>query len=189
MDAWSIGELAARAGLTIRTLRHYDEIGLLRPSGRTGAGHRRYGGDDVRRLHRIVALRGFGFALPEIGALLDDAELDARELVRRQLAQVAERLWRTQRLHERLEKVLEAFDAADTPSAATVLRLIEETTAMEHTFTPEEFRRMAAHRQEAAARLTPEELTEMSDRRRAAYEAMTVEERERLHWSRPSNPH
>jgi MerR family transcriptional regulator, thiopeptide resistance regulator len=57
MDTWSIGELAARTGLTVRTLRHYDEIALARPSHRTSAGHRRYDDADLRRLHRIVALR------------------------------------------------------------------------------------------------------------------------------------
>jgi len=68
MNTWSIGELAGQTGLTVRTLRHYDELGLARPSRRTAAGHRRYAAEDVRRLHRIVALRGFGFALPEIAA-------------------------------------------------------------------------------------------------------------------------
>jgi DNA-binding transcriptional MerR regulator len=55
---WSIGELAAATGLTVRTLHHYDEIGLARPSLRTHAGHRRYTATDVRRLHRVLALRG-----------------------------------------------------------------------------------------------------------------------------------
>jgi len=68
MNTWSIGELAGQTGLTVRTLRHYDELGLARPSRRTAAGHRRYAAEDVRRPHRIVALRGFGFALPEIAA-------------------------------------------------------------------------------------------------------------------------
>jgi MerR family transcriptional regulator, thiopeptide resistance regulator len=66
-----IGEVAAATGLTVRTLHHYDEIGLLAPAGRTEAGYRLYSGDDVRRLYRIVAFRRLGLALTEIGALLD----------------------------------------------------------------------------------------------------------------------
>jgi DNA-binding transcriptional MerR regulator len=188
MDTWSIGELAAQTGLTVRTLRHYDEIGLARPSRRTAAGHRRYTAGDVRRLHRIVALRGFGFALPEIAARLDDSGLDARELVRRQLAQVTDRLDRAARLRDRLGTVLGMFDAADTPSAAVLLTLIEEMTAVEHTYTPEEFERMAAHRRAMTERLTPEQLEEMSARRRAALESMTPEQVAELQRSRPALP-
>jgi DNA-binding transcriptional MerR regulator len=188
MNTWSIGELAGQTGLTVRTLRHYDEIGLARPSRRTDAGHRRYAAEDVRRLHRIVALRGFGFALPEIAALLDDPGLDARELVRRQLAQVDDRLERAVRLRDRLAKVLGMFDVADAPSAAVLLTLIEEMTAVEHTYTPEEFERMAAHRRAMTERLTPEQLAEMSARRRAAFEKMTPEQIAELRRSRPSIP-
>ena len=137
MDTWSTGELAAETGLTVRTLHHYDEIGLARPSQRSSAGHRRYTAADVRRLHRIVALRGFGFALAEIGVLLDSPGLAARELVQRQLDQVNDRILRAERLRYRLEAVLEGFEAADSPSAAELVRLIEEMTAVEHAYTPE----------------------------------------------------
>jgi MerR family transcriptional regulator, thiopeptide resistance regulator len=68
-----IGEVAAATGLTVRTLHHYDEIGLLRPSERSDAGYRLYSDADVRRLYRIVAFRRLDFALDEIGALLDTA--------------------------------------------------------------------------------------------------------------------
>jgi DNA-binding transcriptional MerR regulator len=184
MDTWSIGELAAQTGLTVRTLHHYDEIGLARPSRRSAVGHRRYDADDVRRLHRVVALRGFGFGLAEIGALLDEPGLDAGELVRRQLDQVADRLARAARLHERLSAVLARFDAADTPSASELVRLIEEMTAVEHKYTPEEFERMAAHRQAMSEHLTPEERAAMAERRRAAFEAMTPEQQEGLRRAR-----
>jgi MerR family transcriptional regulator, thiopeptide resistance regulator len=189
MDTWSIGELAAQTGLTVRTLHHYDEIGLARPSRRTSAGHRRYTAEDVRRLHRIVALRGFGFALPEIAGLLDDPGLDAGELVRRQLDQVTERLARARRLRDRLTRVLEMFDAADQPSPAVLLTLIEEMTAVEHTYTPEEFERMAAHRRAMSEHLTAEQRAEMAAQRRAAWEAMTPEQQQQLIRSRPPIPH
>jgi DNA-binding transcriptional MerR regulator len=189
LDTWSIGELAAQTGLTVRTLHHYDEIGLARPSRRSSAGHRRYTAEDVRRLHRIVALRGFGFPLPEIAALLDDPSLDAGELVRRQLSQVSERLTRAQRLRDRLAAVLEMFGAAGEPSAAVLLNLIEEMTAVEHTYTPEEFERMAEHRRQMSEQLTPEQRAEMAARRRAVWEAMTPEQREQMIRSRPPIPH
>jgi DNA-binding transcriptional MerR regulator len=62
-DKWKIGELEAATGLTVRTLHHYDEIGLLRPSERSEAGHRICTDADVRRLYRIISLRQLGFPL------------------------------------------------------------------------------------------------------------------------------
>jgi len=66
-----VGELAKRTGLTVRTLHHYDEIGLLKPSGRSESGYRLYSQEDVARLHGVQALRHLGLALGDIAALLD----------------------------------------------------------------------------------------------------------------------
>lgn len=68
---YTVGELARRAGLTVRTLHHYEELGLLQPSGRSEAGYRRYGNADVLRLHRVLALRDAGVPLKDIAPLLD----------------------------------------------------------------------------------------------------------------------
>jgi DNA-binding transcriptional MerR regulator len=184
MDTWSIGELAARTGLTVRTLHHYDEIGLGRASQRSSAGHRRYTAPDVRRLHRIVALRGFGFTLAEIGALLDGAGPDPRELVRSQLDQANERIARATRLRDRLTAVLGMFDAAGSPSAEVLVRLIEEMTAVN----TEELEKMAAHRAAMTAKLSPEELAEMSATRQAAWDAMTPDQQAEMRRSRPPLP-
>lgn len=66
-----IGELADRAGLSLRTVRHYDEIGLLRPSGRTEGGFRIYSEEDFVRLTLIRQAHALKFSLEEIGVLLD----------------------------------------------------------------------------------------------------------------------
>jgi len=68
---YTVGELAKRAGLTVRTLHHYEELGLLRASGRSEAGYRRYGEADVLRLHRVLALRDAGLPLKDIAPILD----------------------------------------------------------------------------------------------------------------------
>ena len=70
-EAFKVGELARRTGLTIRTLHHYDEIGLLKPTLHTGAGHRLYTAGDVARLQQVRSLRQLGFSLEEIRACLD----------------------------------------------------------------------------------------------------------------------
>ena len=68
-----VGELAKRCGLTVRTLHHYDQIGLLRSSARSGSGYRLYGRTDIARLHQIQVLRKLGLSLGEIGTWLDEA--------------------------------------------------------------------------------------------------------------------
>jgi DNA-binding transcriptional MerR regulator len=185
---WSVGELAAATGLTVRTLHHYDKIGLATPSLRNHSGHRRYTPADVRRLHRVTALRGFGFALAEIARLLDDPALDARELVRRQLDQVEDRLARGERLRARLAAVMVLLADAELPSASTLVRLLEEMTAVEHAYTPEELDRLAEHRRLATAQLTPEQLHELSEHRQAVREQLTPEQLEQLHRRRPGRP-
>jgi DNA-binding transcriptional MerR regulator len=70
--ALRVGELAERAGVSVRTLHHYEAIGLLVPSARTDAGHRRYARSDIARLARIRALTALGFSLDEVRVCLDD---------------------------------------------------------------------------------------------------------------------
>src|SRR5260370_470389 len=69
-EALTVGELARRTGLPVRTLHHYDAIGLVRPSLRTEPGHRLYTPADVARLQQVVSLRQLGFSLEEIGDCL-----------------------------------------------------------------------------------------------------------------------
>ncbi len=126
---WSIGELAAATGLTVQTLQEYAEAGLVSPSLRHHTGPRRYTPADVLRLHRVTALRGLGLPTAEVAARLDDPALDARELVRRQLDQVEERLARGRRLRERLIALAVVFDDGDLPSAPELVQLIAETSA------------------------------------------------------------
>ena len=70
---WRIGQLATATGLTVRALHHYDHVGLVRPSGRTPAGHRLYDESDVQRLYQVLALRQLGLSLDAIGKVLDGA--------------------------------------------------------------------------------------------------------------------
>ena len=107
-DRWSVGELAAAAGVTVRTLHHYDRLGLLAPVERSDAGYRHYDRDGVERLYRILALRGLGFALAEIGELLDADAGSLREATRTRLEQSELDLARMQELRERLRRVLDA---------------------------------------------------------------------------------
>jgi DNA-binding transcriptional MerR regulator len=145
-----VGELARTTGLTVRTLHHFDRIGLLRPGGRSDAGHRLYGPDDVARLYRIVALRSLGFRLDRIAALLSGGD-DPRPVVVDQLRHVEQDLETVRRLHARLVAVKRVLDRHADPTTADFLHLIEETAmhrkTIEHVYTPEQLEWLAERRE------------------------------------------
>lgn len=176
---WKVGELADATGLTVRSLHHFDEIGLLRPSYRTGSGHRLYVADDVRRLHRIVALRGFGLSLAQVKQVLDGVLADPRGLIRRQLDQVEEQIAVANRLRRRLLGVLDGLGSAREPSVGKLIEVIEGMTAMSRLTQPE-LDEMSEKRRQAAAAMTPEELTAMEEARRKAVEGMSEQELEEM---------
>jgi DNA-binding transcriptional MerR regulator len=100
----TVGQVAERFGITVRSLHHYDEIGLLQPSGRSLAGYRLYTEPDLIRLQHVVVYRRLGFALEQIALLLDHPET-VEEHLRRQRAAVTARL-------EELSELVQAIDRA-----------------------------------------------------------------------------
>ena len=103
----TVGQVADEFGVTVRTLHHYDEIGLVRPH-RTASGYRLYSGDDLERLRHVVVYRRLGFPLEEIGPLLDDPHTDVEAHLRRQRAAVVSRLDEMRDLVAALDRALEA---------------------------------------------------------------------------------
>ncbi|MGP4001814.1 MerR family transcriptional regulator [Streptomyces sp. 8N706] len=106
--SYSVGQVAGFAGITVRTLHHYDEIGLLSPSARSRAGHRRYDDVDLDRLQQILFYRELGFPLEEVAVLLDDPDADPREHLRRQHELLSARIARLQRMAVAVEHAMEA---------------------------------------------------------------------------------
>lgn len=119
-----VGALAQAAGLTVRTLHHYDAVGLLVPAERLYSGRRLYSPADVGRLYRILALRRLGLTLDEIGAMLDDAP-DLTAAVRRHLDRVEQDLELGQRLAWTLRHMLELLDAGAQPTVDAFIETIE----------------------------------------------------------------
>jgi DNA-binding transcriptional MerR regulator len=101
----TIGEVAELAGVSVRTLHHYDSIGVLAPSARSEAGYRLYSYEDLERLQEVLVWRALGFPLAEIRALLDEPAYDRGSALRRQRQLVSVEL-------ERLGGVARAIDAA-----------------------------------------------------------------------------
>jgi MerR family transcriptional regulator, thiopeptide resistance regulator len=104
----TVGTVARLAGVTVRTLHHYDEIGLLTPGGRTSAGYRRYDEADLDRLQRILFYRELGFGLDDIRTVMTDGGADASAHLRRQHTMLRDRIRRLERMAAAVEKALEA---------------------------------------------------------------------------------
>lgn len=122
---WRIGELAAATGLTVRALRHYEQLGLLTPSARTEGGHRIYDDRQVEILYRIRALKSLGMSLTEIGDGLDESSL--AEVLKRHLDRVDHEQRRLRRLSDRIRR-LTAYTDEPIPTD----RLVELLSAMRH---------------------------------------------------------
>jgi MerR family transcriptional regulator, thiopeptide resistance regulator len=152
---WKVGELAARTGLTIRTLHHYDAIGLLCPSGRTGSnhgsGHRLYTAADVARLHQIMCLKQLGFGLEQIKEYLTRADYDPRTVIRLHLKDVRRKAAELAELGERLRGLSEALEQADNASPEAFLQTIEVMTMIEKYYTPEQLEYLEKRRKEGGA--------------------------------------
>jgi DNA-binding transcriptional MerR regulator len=100
--------VAGLAGVTVRTLHHYDEIGLVRPSARTAAGYRAYSASDVERLREVLAYRRLGFGLREIAALVGDPSTDAAAHLRRLRGLLLEQRDRADAMVAAIDRELEA---------------------------------------------------------------------------------
>ncbi len=140
-----IGVLARRTGLSVRTLHHYDEIGLLVASERTPSGHRLYANRDVQRLQQIRSLRAMGLALDEIRHLLNGGAFSARRVIELHLERLRLQVVQTQRLVERLKTVARHLQTAKRVPIEDLCRIIEGTIMMEHSLSPEQLSEIKAH--------------------------------------------
>ncbi|MEU1033622.1 MerR family transcriptional regulator [Streptomyces mirabilis] len=105
--SYSVGQVSAFAGVTVRTLHHYDKAGLLSPSDRSHAGYRLYGEADLVRLQQILFYRELGFSLDEIAAIFKDPQVNLLERLQARQRQLSEEIARLQRLAEVAERAIE----------------------------------------------------------------------------------
>jgi DNA-binding transcriptional MerR regulator len=150
-EALKVGELARRTRLTSRTLHHYDEIGLLRPSLHTESGHRLYTAGDVARLQQVLSLRQLGFSLEEIRDCQNRPDFSPVELIERHLARLREQLELQRKLCQRLEAIAAGLRTAGEVSAEEFLQTIEVMSMIESYYTPEQMESFRKRNAEAAA--------------------------------------
>lgn len=151
-----MGELAERTGLSVRALHHYEEIELLVPSERTGAGHRLYAEEDVMRLQQIASLRSLGFSLGEIRACLDTPRFAPARVIGLHIARLKERIELEKGLCDRLEAVAALLAATEDQAGEvstegfveTVMEVTKMSERIEKYYTPEQREQLERRRDE-----------------------------------------
>lgn len=149
---YRVGEVAALTGASIRTLHHYDQIGLLRPSGRTPSGYRLYTEGDLLRLQQALTLRYLGFELKQIRELLDRPEFDVAASLAIQRTVLRDRIAELERVDVALRELLErrratgrwAWELVVRASATVAAGLEEKGTHMDEYYTPEQLQQRFA---------------------------------------------
>ena len=142
---WTVGELADELGVTTRTLRHYEALGLLTPTARTESGYRLYGLAQVDRLYRILALRSLDLSLEEIGRLLRD-DVGLADVLARQLQAIERRMAADAELQARLHRLLEASSKLGEPTVTELTDTMEAMAMSDRYYTQEQQEALAQRR-------------------------------------------
>ncbi|KOY55327.1 HEAT repeat domain-containing protein [Streptomyces sp. XY332] len=126
-----IGDVARRSGVSARMLRHYDSLGLVRPTGRTVSGYREYSGEDVRRIFHVESLRSLGLSLRDVARALDDPGFRPSELVDDLIRQTQERIAVETALLTRLRRIgaAEPADWEDVLQTVALLHALGSESA------------------------------------------------------------
>lgn len=167
-----VGELARRTGLTVRTLHHYDEIGLLRPSTRTRAGHRLYGREEVERLQQIASLKYVGLSLDQIRRCLTRPEYSLERALNLQIERVEEQIGRQERLRDLLRHLRDRLRATEGASVEDLTRTIEVTIMHEKYYSPEQRKQLEQRREDVGQERIEEAQREWQELFAAYTEAM-----------------
>jgi len=149
-----IGELAKRAGLTVRTLHHYDSIKLFSPSVRTTAGARLYGRSDLIRLHRVQTLKQMGYSLPDIRIVLDDTSINPLDIVLRQASVLETQALQAQVLARTLRCLANKIAFGGESKSSDWLDVLEMMTIYERHLTDEEIQALNDPKQGATQELS-----------------------------------
>lgn len=126
-----IGDVADASGVSVRTLRYYEEIGLLAPSGRTTAGHRLYGQAELERLYRICFLRQLGMPLDGVRRSLAGGAEAVTDAMAAHLDEVDRRLATENRLRARLARLINTVEARTEPSE--IINVLEDMNMLDTT--------------------------------------------------------
>jgi MerR family transcriptional regulator, thiopeptide resistance regulator len=133
-----IGELARRTGVSVRTLHHYDQIGLVSPSCRSESGHRLYGDGDILLLQEVISLRSLGLPLERIGEFLRSRSGSPLQVLEMHLEKLQAEARERQKLIDNIGRLAGALRTGQNPTVDELLDLIEATTMFEKYYSAEE---------------------------------------------------
>lgn len=145
-QTWKVGDLAKRTGLSVRTLHHYEAIGLLVPAVRTESGHRLYGEAELTRLQRILSLRRLGFSLDEIRRCLEDPAYALAPVIELHLKRLAAEMALQERLMRRLEGLREQLRSGGAVPVESLFETMESISMLNKYPTPDQIRVLEAYR-------------------------------------------
>lgn len=131
-QVWKVGQLADSTGVTVRTLHHYDHLGLVRPSARTPSGYRLYAESDVERLYEVLALRQLGLPLEAIGEILDGSS-SLEPLLERHRAYLDRQMVAIRTLRAQLSSVAAGMRGGEVVSVIDFLELIRKVITVDET--------------------------------------------------------
>lgn len=181
MDAITVGAVATLTGVSVRTLHHYDHIGLVVPSVRTAAGYRGYTDADIERLHLVLVYRSVGLPLDEIRALLDDADADVLAHLQRQHTLL---LGQADRLEHTIKAVEELMNAHREGIQLTAEEQVEifGTTAFSEEYAAEAEQRWGntdawKQSQQRASKFTKQDWIDIKEENDALLEALAQAKR------------
>lgn len=187
-DALTVGAVSDLVGISVRTLHHWDQVGLVRPSSRTSAGYRSYAAEDVARIHRVLVYRELGFSLTAIAELLDDPAVDEVQHLREQHRLLESQIAELQRTADAVAQVLARREAGVVLTAQEQAEIFGRgwredwaDEAQERWGESEQWRQFEAN----AAGLTSEERAAVQRAGEALYEEMVDAKRSGI---LPSSP-
>jgi DNA-binding transcriptional MerR regulator len=137
-STWGVGDLARHSGVTVRTLHHYEAIGLLRASERTAAGHRRYAEAELVRLQQIRSLGYLGLPLSRIRQVIDGTPETAITVITAHIERLREQAALQRQLLVHLEALRARLLRGETASMDELISALEAQTIMERRFNAEE---------------------------------------------------
>lgn len=181
MDARTVGAVATLTGVSVRTLHHYDHIGLVVPSVRAASGYRGYTDADIERLHIVLVYRTAGLPLDDIRTLLDDEDADVLEHLQRQRAMLLEQSDRLQHTIKAVEELMTAHRSGIQLTAEEQIEIFG-TTAFSEEYATEAHERWGGteawkQSRQRSARLTKQDWIDIQGENVALLDALATAKR------------
>ncbi len=175
--SWKIGELASQCGITVRTLHHYHQIGLLVPSEFTEAGHRLYTKADLSKLQQILSLKQLGLSLEEIHYFMENPHYNPLPVVQAQLEIINKQIKFKEKLRYELEQLQTLLSLSQNISADQLLKIMEVIRMNESNYlAPELVEKMRAFLNS----LTEEQKSTLQKKMKAFHNSLTEEQKSKL---------